>query len=173
MTPLDRFALDRNRVRFLPPNQANDELFFVEEERHVRADNTFSFKSLRFEAPRHLPDRTIQVRFQRRQPHSARRRLLQGRTHGRSPPARPRRQRPQTPPHRTFHPRLNYDPLPLRPATPSLRRRVRHPAAAPAGNLRHPPRPRPARRPVPGAGRTGHRQKRPQTGAAHTTIPNA
>jgi hypothetical protein len=68
MTPLDRFALDRSRVRYLPPNQANDELFFVEEERHVRADNTFSFKSLRFEAPRHLPDRTIHIRFQRKDP---------------------------------------------------------------------------------------------------------
>jgi putative transposase len=68
MSPLDRFALDRKWVRFLPPNEANDELFFVEEERQVRADNTFSFKSLRFEAPRHLPDRTIQVRFQRSQP---------------------------------------------------------------------------------------------------------
>ena len=68
MTPLDRFALDRNRVRFLPPNEANDELFFVEDDRHVRADNTFSFKSLRFEAPRHLPERTIQVRFQRKDP---------------------------------------------------------------------------------------------------------
>ena len=43
-------------------------MFFVEEERHVRADNTFSFKSLRFEAPRHLPDRTIHIRFQRSQP---------------------------------------------------------------------------------------------------------
>ncbi|HEV8490763.1 MAG TPA: DDE-type integrase/transposase/recombinase [Candidatus Angelobacter sp.] len=70
MTPLDRFALDRSRVRYLPPNQANDELFFVEEERHVRADNTFSFKALRFEAPRHLPDRTIQIRFQRKDPAS-------------------------------------------------------------------------------------------------------
>jgi hypothetical protein len=68
MTPLDRFALDRNRVRFLPPNEANDEWFFVEEDRHVRADNTFSFKGLRFEAPRHLPDRTIQVRFRRKDP---------------------------------------------------------------------------------------------------------
>ena len=65
MSPLDRFALDRKWVRFLPPNEANDELFFVEEERHVRADNTFSFKSLRWEAPRHLPDRTIHIRFQR------------------------------------------------------------------------------------------------------------
>ncbi len=68
MTPLDRFALDRGRVRYLPPNQANDELFFIEEERTVRADNTFSFKSIRFEAPRHLPDRTIQIRFERKRP---------------------------------------------------------------------------------------------------------
>lgn len=68
MSPLDRFALDRNHLRFLPPNEANDELFFVEEERHVRADNTFSFQAIRFEAPRHLPERTIQVRFERRSP---------------------------------------------------------------------------------------------------------
>jgi len=68
MSPLDRFALDRKWVRFLPPNEANDELFFVEEERHVRADNTFAFKSLRFEAPRHLPDRTIHIRCQRSRP---------------------------------------------------------------------------------------------------------
>jgi hypothetical protein len=68
MSPLDRFALDRKRLNFLPPNEANDELFFVEEERHVRADNTFSFKALRFEAPRHLPNRTIHIRFQRSRP---------------------------------------------------------------------------------------------------------
>jgi hypothetical protein len=68
MSPLDRFALDRNRVRFLPPNEANDELFFVEEDRHVRADNTFAFKALRFEAPRYLPERTVQVRFERKHP---------------------------------------------------------------------------------------------------------
>jgi hypothetical protein len=68
MPPLDRYALDRSRVRFLPPNETNDELFFVEEERLVRADNTFSFKGLRFEAPRHLPDRTVQIRFQRSRP---------------------------------------------------------------------------------------------------------
>ena len=34
----------------------------------MRADNTFSFKSLRYETPRHLPDRTIQIRFERRRP---------------------------------------------------------------------------------------------------------
>jgi hypothetical protein len=68
MSPLDRFALDRSRVRYLPPNQANDELFFVQEDRHVRADNTFSFKSVRYEPPRHLAERTIQVRFRRKDP---------------------------------------------------------------------------------------------------------
>jgi hypothetical protein len=36
----------------------------------VRADNTFSFSARRWEAPRHLPDRTIQVRFQRKNPTS-------------------------------------------------------------------------------------------------------
>ena len=30
MSPLDRYALDCDRVRFLPPNEVNDELFFVE-----------------------------------------------------------------------------------------------------------------------------------------------
>ncbi len=68
MSPLDRFALDRSRVRYLPPNEANDELFYVEETRQVRADNTFSFKSRRFEAPRHLPNREIVIRFQRLSP---------------------------------------------------------------------------------------------------------
>jgi putative transposase len=68
MSPLDRFALDRRRIRFLPPNEVNEELFFVEEDRVVKADNTFPFKTLRFEAPRHLPNRTVQVRFDRRRP---------------------------------------------------------------------------------------------------------
>jgi transposase InsO family protein len=68
LPPLDRFALDRSRIRFLPPNEANDELFFVAEDRQVRADNTFSFKSVRFEAPRHLAERTVQIRFERKTP---------------------------------------------------------------------------------------------------------
>lgn len=69
MTPLDRFALDRRRIRFLPPNEVNDELFFVEEERVVKADNTFAFKKGRYETPRHLADRKIQVRYARKHPH--------------------------------------------------------------------------------------------------------
>lgn len=44
MRPIDRFGLDLNRIRFLPPGEANDEMFFVEEQRTVLADNTFKPK---------------------------------------------------------------------------------------------------------------------------------
>lgn len=30
MKPIDRFGLDLDRIRFLPPSEVNDELFFVE-----------------------------------------------------------------------------------------------------------------------------------------------
>lgn len=66
MKPIDRFGLDLPRVRFLPPNQANDELFYVEEERSVLADNTFSFRKTRYEAPRDLRSRKIHIRFDRK-----------------------------------------------------------------------------------------------------------
>ncbi len=69
MPPLDRFALDRRRIRYLPPNEVSEELFFVEEDRVVKADNTFSFANVRYEAPRRLPSRKIQVRFARKRPH--------------------------------------------------------------------------------------------------------
>lgn len=65
MRPIDRFGLDLSRIRFLPPSEANDELFFVEEDRKVLADNTFSLKNVRYEAPRDLRSRQIQVRFAR------------------------------------------------------------------------------------------------------------
>jgi|GEM_PF-4483820 len=64
----DRFALDLSRVRYLTPNEANDELFFTEETRQSRTDNTFSFKFRCFEAPLHLPNRQIAIRFQRLNP---------------------------------------------------------------------------------------------------------
>ena len=66
MKPIDRFGLDLGRIRFLPPNEANDEYFFVEEERTVLADNTISMRKVRFEAPRDLRSRKVQVRFDRR-----------------------------------------------------------------------------------------------------------
>lgn len=65
MKPIDRFGLDLQRIRFLPPNQDNDELFFAEEDRQVKKDNTFSLKNIRFEAPTDLRERRIQVRFDR------------------------------------------------------------------------------------------------------------
>jgi putative transposase len=65
MTPLDRFAMDMKRVRFLPPNQDNDELFYAEDTRKVKKDNTFSFNSIRWEPPCDLRDREISIRFDR------------------------------------------------------------------------------------------------------------
>jgi len=66
MRPIDRFGLDLPRIRFLPPNQVNDELFFVEQDRTVLADNTCSLKQVRYEASRDLRSRKIQVRFDRK-----------------------------------------------------------------------------------------------------------
>jgi len=68
MKPVDRFAMDLDRIRFLNPMEANDELFYFEEERTVRKDNTFQLKNVRYEAPRRLPARKIQVRFDRSAP---------------------------------------------------------------------------------------------------------
>ena len=65
MRPIDRFGLDLKRIRFLSPNAANDELFYVEEIRSVAKDNTFSLKRIRFEAPRDLRSCKVQVRFDR------------------------------------------------------------------------------------------------------------
>jgi putative transposase len=65
MKPIDRFGLDLSRIRYLSPGEVSDELFFVEQERSVLADNTFSLKNTRFEAPRDLRNRKVQVRFDR------------------------------------------------------------------------------------------------------------
>jgi transposase InsO family protein len=68
MKPVDRFGMDLSRIRFLDPMEANDELFFFEQDRTVRKDNTFSVGGTRYEAPRDLSGRTIQVRFNRADP---------------------------------------------------------------------------------------------------------
>lgn len=65
MRPIDRFGLDLSRIRFLPPCDAHDELFWMEESRKVKKDNTFSLQNRRYEAPRDFRDKTIQVRFDR------------------------------------------------------------------------------------------------------------
>lgn len=65
MTPLDRFAMDFKKVKFLPPNQDNDELFYAEDTRKVKKDNTFSFNSIRWEPPCDLRAKEINIRFDR------------------------------------------------------------------------------------------------------------
>lgn len=66
MAPVDRFALDIKRIRHLSPNQVTDELFYIEETRKVKKDNTFSFAGTRYEAPVDLRKRSISIRFNRR-----------------------------------------------------------------------------------------------------------
>lgn len=66
MKPIDRFGLDLQRIRFLPPDQFNDELFYAEDTRVVKNDNTFPFDSKRYEAPAHLAGKTVTIRFNRR-----------------------------------------------------------------------------------------------------------
>jgi transposase InsO family protein len=65
MAPLDRFNLDRNRVRFLSDDAFSAEVFFVEEERKVSKTNVFSILSQRYECPVDLREKSIQVRFDR------------------------------------------------------------------------------------------------------------
>jgi len=66
MKPIDRFGLDLKRIRFLAISEATDEMFFVEEGRSVRTDNTFPLKNIRFETPANLANRKIQIRFNRK-----------------------------------------------------------------------------------------------------------
>jgi len=65
MKPIDRFGIDLARVRFLPPSEHNDELFYAEAVRKVKKDNTFSFLSRRYETPVDLRDKEIQLRYDR------------------------------------------------------------------------------------------------------------
>ncbi len=68
MKPIDRYGLDCSRIRFLPNINANDELFFNEDDRMVSNANTFSFRRKTFEAPRMLSGKKIQIRFNKSQP---------------------------------------------------------------------------------------------------------
>jgi transposase InsO family protein len=65
MAPIDRFNLDRNRVKFLTDDVFSAEVFFVEETRKVSKTNVFSINSQRFECPVDLREKTIQVRHDR------------------------------------------------------------------------------------------------------------
>jgi transposase InsO family protein len=65
MAPVSRFALDMKFIKFLPPSEANDELFYAEETRAVKKDNTFTFKRIRYETPADLRNKKITIRFDR------------------------------------------------------------------------------------------------------------
>ncbi len=65
MSPVNRFSMDMQFINFLPPNEAHDELFYAEETRGVRKDNTFPFKGSRYETPAHLSSKTITIRYNR------------------------------------------------------------------------------------------------------------
>jgi transposase InsO family protein len=65
MKPIDRFGVDLSRIRFLSPSQDTDELFYAEETRTVKKDNTFSFQGSRYETPIDLRGKEILVRYER------------------------------------------------------------------------------------------------------------
>jgi len=65
MKPIDRFAFDLKRIKFLEPSEVQDEFFFTEETRKVKKDNTFLFKNTRYETPVDLRDKSITIRFDR------------------------------------------------------------------------------------------------------------
>ncbi len=65
MKPIDRFGIDLSRVRFLSPSEHNDELFYVEETRKDKKDNTFWFSNRRYETPVDLRDKEIHIRYDR------------------------------------------------------------------------------------------------------------
>ena len=65
MKPIDRFGVDLARIRFLSPSEDTDELFYAEDERHVKKDNTFSFRGKRYETPIDLRGRKITLRYER------------------------------------------------------------------------------------------------------------
>lgn len=65
MKPIDRFGVDLSRIRFLSPSQDTDELFYAEDTRTVKKDNTFSFKGERYETPIDMRGKEIIVRYDR------------------------------------------------------------------------------------------------------------
>ena len=65
MKPIDRFGIDLSRIRFLNPSEDTDELFYAEETRTVKKDNTFSFQGVRYETPVDMRGKKAQLRYER------------------------------------------------------------------------------------------------------------
>jgi transposase InsO family protein len=65
MIPLDRFNLDRERLKFLTDDETTEEVFFIEVSRKVNKTNLFSINNQRYECPVDLREKKIQVRYER------------------------------------------------------------------------------------------------------------
>jgi putative transposase len=65
MAPIDRFNLDRNRIKFLADDAYTAEVFYIEESRKVGKTNVFSINGVRHECPVDLREKTIGVRYDR------------------------------------------------------------------------------------------------------------
>lgn len=68
MKPLDRYYLDRDRIRHLSDNEFCAELFYLEKNARVRTDNTFQYNKIRYEAPRDVRNQTVTIRYSRIDP---------------------------------------------------------------------------------------------------------
>lgn len=65
MSPIARFNIDRNQVKFLTDDTFSAEVFYVEEDRKVSKTNVFSINGERYECPVDLRDKKVQVRYDR------------------------------------------------------------------------------------------------------------
>jgi putative transposase len=65
MIPIDRFNLDRNKIKFLTDDQYSEEVFFVEVDRKVGKTNTFPMSKKKYECPVDLREKRVQVRYDR------------------------------------------------------------------------------------------------------------
>ncbi|MBD3377137.1 DDE-type integrase/transposase/recombinase [candidate division KSB1 bacterium] len=65
MKPIDRFALDFKRIKFLPQLQASDEIFYNEETRNIENDNTFRFDNSKWECPAYAVGKKVSIRYDR------------------------------------------------------------------------------------------------------------
>ena len=66
MNPIDRYNLDRNRIKFLPNDEYTNEVFFIEENRKVSKTNVFSIHKRQFECPVDLREKSVQIRYRER-----------------------------------------------------------------------------------------------------------
>lgn len=68
MTPINRFGLDLDRIHYLTTSEFCAELFYLEKNASVRADNTFQYNKVRYEAPRDVRKKKVTIRYDRTNP---------------------------------------------------------------------------------------------------------